>query len=41
MGHRVGVMDADVWGFSIPRMLGTPPAPVLIGESWGAQLIAR
>jgi ATP-binding protein involved in chromosome partitioning len=33
MGHRVGVMDADVWGFSIPRMLGTPPAPVLIGRS--------
>ncbi|MEX1280015.1 MAG: Mrp/NBP35 family ATP-binding protein [Acidimicrobiia bacterium] len=32
-GHRVGVMDADVWGFSIPRMLGTPPAPVLIGRS--------
>ena len=21
-GHRVGVLDADVWGFSIPRMLG-------------------
>lgn len=32
-GHSVGVMDADVWGFSIPRMLGTPPAPVLIGRS--------
>ena len=22
MGHVVGVMDADIWGFSIPRMLG-------------------
>jgi len=32
-GHTVGVMDADVWGFSIPRMLGTPPAPLLIGAS--------
>jgi ATP-binding protein involved in chromosome partitioning len=32
-GHSVGVMDADVWGFSIPKMLGTPPAPVLIGQS--------
>lgn len=22
LGHRVGVLDADIWGFSIPRMLG-------------------
>ena len=22
MGHTVGVLDADIWGFSIPRMLG-------------------
>jgi len=22
MGYRVGVMDADIWGFSVPRMLG-------------------
>jgi ATP-binding protein involved in chromosome partitioning len=21
-GHKVGVLDADIWGFSIPRMLG-------------------
>ena len=21
-GHKVGVMDADIWGFSIPRMFG-------------------
>jgi ATP-binding protein involved in chromosome partitioning len=21
-GHQVGVLDADIWGFSIPRMLG-------------------
>ncbi len=21
-GHTVGVMDADIWGFSVPRMLG-------------------
>ncbi len=23
LGHRVGLLDADIWGFSIPRMLGT------------------
>lgn len=22
LGHKVGVLDADIWGFSIPRMLG-------------------
>lgn len=22
LGHRVGVLDADIWGFSVPRMLG-------------------
>lgn len=27
-GHRVGVLDADVWGFSIPRMLGVSGQPV-------------
>ena len=21
-GHAVGLIDADIWGFSIPRMLG-------------------
>jgi ATP-binding protein involved in chromosome partitioning len=21
-GHRIGVLDADIWGFSVPRMLG-------------------
>ena len=28
MGKRVGVVDADVWGFSVPRMLGASGAPV-------------
>ena len=26
-GKRVGVLDADVWGFSVPRMLGVRAAP--------------
>jgi len=29
-GHSVGVIDADVWGFSIPRMLGIDRPPVVI-----------
>ena len=33
LGHTVGVIDADVWGYSIPRMLGAGPAPVVIHES--------
>ena len=32
-GHRrVAVVDADVWGFSIPRMLGVDRPPVLIDQ---------
>jgi len=27
-GHRVGVLDADVWGFSVPRMMGVSGQPV-------------
>ena len=27
-GHRVGVLDADIWGYSIPRMLGASGKPV-------------
>ena len=29
-GRKVAVVDADVWGFSIPRMLGVDRAPVVI-----------
>jgi ATP-binding protein involved in chromosome partitioning len=27
-GKKVGVLDADVWGFSVPRMLGVSGKPV-------------
>jgi ATP-binding protein involved in chromosome partitioning len=30
-GHDVAVLDADVWGFSIPRMLGIQEAPAVVG----------
>ena len=29
-GKKVGIVDADVWGFSIPRMLGVTRPPVLV-----------
>jgi ATP-binding protein involved in chromosome partitioning len=29
-GKKVGVVDADVWGFSIPRMLGVSQEPQII-----------
>ena len=29
-GKRVALMDADVWGFSIPRMMGVTRGPVII-----------
>ncbi|HXF81297.1 MAG TPA: Mrp/NBP35 family ATP-binding protein [bacterium] len=32
MGLRVGVLDADVYGFSIPRMLGVHGHPTLVDQ---------
>jgi ATP-binding protein involved in chromosome partitioning len=32
LGHSVAVVDADVWGFSIPRMLGVDRPPVVIDD---------
>ncbi|MBI2709387.1 MAG: P-loop NTPase [Actinobacteria bacterium] len=31
-GHSVAVIDADVWGFSIPRMLGIDRPPVVLDQ---------
>jgi ATP-binding protein involved in chromosome partitioning len=45
-GYRVGVLDADVWGFSVPRMLGVQGKPVgfddmiLPLESHGVKVIS-
>jgi len=30
LGHRVGIIDADVYGFSIPKMLGVTGRPTVI-----------
>jgi len=32
-GKSVGVIDADIWGFSIPRMLGIDHPPVVIEQA--------
>ncbi|MBI4277039.1 MAG: Mrp/NBP35 family ATP-binding protein [Armatimonadetes bacterium] len=32
LGYRVGVIDADVYGFSIPRMLGVSGRPTIIDQ---------
>ncbi len=31
-GHKVGLLDADVYGFSVPKMLGTDHDPIIIGD---------
>jgi ATP-binding protein involved in chromosome partitioning len=45
-GHKVGVVDADIYGYSIPRMLGTDRPPTVIDqmlippERWGVRCIS-
>lgn len=31
-GKRVGLLDADVWGYSIPQLFGVRRSPVVLGE---------
>ncbi len=31
-GKKVGIVDGDIWGFSIPRMLGVAEPPLMMGE---------
>jgi ATP-binding protein involved in chromosome partitioning len=31
-GYSVGLLDADVYGFSVPKMLGTDHDPVILGD---------
>lgn len=45
-GYTVGVVDADIYGYSIPRMLGTDRDPVIVDnmllppEAWGVRCIS-
>ena len=45
-GYKVGVVDADIYGYSIPRMLGTDRDPTVIDEMlippemWGVRCIS-
>jgi ATP-binding protein involved in chromosome partitioning len=45
-GHSVGIVDADIYGYSIPRMLGADRDPIVIDqmlvppEAWGVRCIS-
>jgi ATP-binding protein involved in chromosome partitioning len=46
LGHTVGLLDADVWGFSIPRMLDVTDRPTVVGdmimppEKYGVKIVS-
>ncbi len=47
LGYRVGLLDADIWGFSVPRMLGAdgrlaanPDRKIVPVEAQGIQLVS-
>ena len=33
LGHKVGLLDADVYGPNVPLMLGTSAQPKVVGEN--------
>ena len=33
LGYQVGVLDADVYGFSLPKMLGATNDPIVLGDT--------
>jgi ATP-binding protein involved in chromosome partitioning len=33
LGYQVGVLDADVYGFSLPKMLGAANDPIVLGDT--------
>jgi ATP-binding protein involved in chromosome partitioning len=38
-GLTVGVLDADIWGFSIPRMLGMSGEPAVVADDNGNKMV--
>ncbi len=48
LGHRVGLLDADIWGFSVPRMLGlnnigleaNPDRKIMPAKAFGIDVVS-